>query len=457
MNYLRRHLWVFCLCAALFFTSCGTSAAESARQEGVLSGQNAEEMQETPLSAGDAAALPQMQIISSHDGIIASGMVGNKNGCYEVLYRPIGDGNILYTDYATKSRIYLSSRITGDHTDESDPSWLKSTVGGCFFSLTPEYLILFKLNTPAFADRETEMQRGYIARYDLDGSNCQVLTKIAPNETIADGCIASDAENLYYLNYFVQEDGSGSPLSLTRLNLTTGEKSELCQFSQDARHRIVGTYRDKIVLKNILNPVTITDDLTGEELVNAFKQQVHEIVLLSTDGQQQPLCQWRQGTRSEMYLDNTMFYWDAEQPGLYKYDLGSGSAVCLYSGAITDENGNAYTNLALSADAFDHHIVLTALSDSADADKAARFAFDLEKNTFQTLTLCRNEHDVHILQEGLDYFLVQAGVKEYAVPDLAPDGQEITTTMLLPNVFLMRKSDYWNNIPNYVEINDDVL
>lgn len=134
MNYLHRRLLVFCLCIALFFTSCGTSAAESARQEGVLSGQNAEE---TPLSAGDAAALPQMQIISSHSGIIASGMVGNQNGCYEVLDRPVGDGNILYTDYATKSRIYLSSRITGDHTDESDPSWLKSTVGGCFFRLHP--------------------------------------------------------------------------------------------------------------------------------------------------------------------------------------------------------------------------------------------------------------------------------------------------------------------------------
>ena len=113
-------------------------------------------------------------------------MVGNKNGCYEVLYRPVGDGNILYTDYASKSRIYLSSRITGEHNNESDSSWLKSTVGGCYFSLTSEYLILFKLNTPAFADSETDMQRGYIAKYDLDGSNRQILTWLAPNETIAD-------------------------------------------------------------------------------------------------------------------------------------------------------------------------------------------------------------------------------------------------------------------------------
>ncbi len=211
------------------------------------------------------------------------------------------------------------------------------------------------------------------------------------------------------------------------------------------------------MLKNILNPVTITEDLSGEELVNAFKQQVHEIVLLSTDGQQQPLCQWRQGTRSEMYLDNTMFYWDAEQPGLYKYDLGSGSVDCLYSGSLVGEGGDTYTNITLASDSFDGRLLLTATSDSSEENKAARFAFSLENKSFQLLTLNRNEHDVHILQEGADYFLVQAGVKEYAVPDLAPDGQEITTTMLLPNVFLMSKSDYWNNNPNYIEINDDVL
>ena len=301
------------------------------------------------------------------------------------------------------------------------------------------------------------MQRGYIAKYDLDGSNRQILTWLAPNETIADGCIASDSENLYYLNYFVQEDGNSSPLSLIQLNITSGEKNEICQLSQNARHFIVGTYQDKIVIKNILNPITITEDLSSEDIVNAFKQQVHELVLFSTDGQQQSLCQWHQGTRSEMYLDNKMFFWDKEQPGLYQYDLGSGSTVCLYSGAIISENGDTYTNLTLSSDAFDNHILLTAIPDSTDVGKATRFAFDLEKNTFQTLTLSRNEYNVNILQEGFDYFLVQAGVKEYSVPDLAPDGQEITTNMLLPDVSLMIKSDYWNNIPNYIAINDDVL
>lgn len=68
-----------------------------------------------------------------------------------------------------------------------------------------------------------------------------------------------------------------------------------------------------------------------------------------------------------MYLDNKMFFWDKGQPGLYQYDLGSGSTVCLYSGAIISENRDTYTNITLSSDAFDNHILLTAIPDSTDS------------------------------------------------------------------------------------------
>ena len=114
----------------------------------------------------------------------------------------------------------------------------------------------------------------------------RILTWLAPNETIADGCIAFDSENLYYLNYFCTKKMEIVLLSLIQLNITSGEKDEICQLSQNARHFIVGTYQDKIVIKNILNPITITEDLSSEDIVNAFKQQVHELVLFSTDGQQ---------------------------------------------------------------------------------------------------------------------------------------------------------------------------
>lgn len=444
--------FALCLCAMMFLSSCRSPAAASARQ----AEEPIENQGETSPSANWPGADLQMKIISSHNGIIASGLAGNEQGFYEVFYRPAGDGNILYTDYATQNRIYLSSQVAGEHKDESDTSWLKSTVGGCYLALTDENLILFKLNTPAFADEETEERRGYIARYDLNGAERQVLTWLSPNETIADGCIASDGEAIYYLDYLIQEDGKAGPFTLIQLNIGNGERKERCQLPQDAYHFIVGAYQDKLVIKSILNPMTITPELTAEDIIEAFKQQIHEVVLLSPDGQQQTVCQWKQGTRSEMFFDNKMIYWNEEHPGLYEQDWGSDSPVCLYSGPIADANGNTYSNVTLYADAFDGHILATAERDSDDQGKSARFAFDLEKKMFQELTLELDEHAVSILAEGAAYFLIQGGLREYPVQDYAPDGQQITTNMLLPEVYLMDKEAYWNNIPDYIAINDNV-
>ena len=125
--------------------------------------------------SSDAA---QMKIISSANGIIASSILGNEKGCYEVFDRPANGGNLLYTDYATKSHIYLSNQINSDHNNESDTSYLESTIGGCYLALSDDYLFIFKLNTPSFAADETSERQGYIARCDLDGADRQILTKL---------------------------------------------------------------------------------------------------------------------------------------------------------------------------------------------------------------------------------------------------------------------------------------
>ena len=55
--------------------------------------------------------------------------------------RPANGGNLLYTDYATKSHIYLSNQINSDHNNESDTSYLESTIGGCYLALSDDYLL----------------------------------------------------------------------------------------------------------------------------------------------------------------------------------------------------------------------------------------------------------------------------------------------------------------------------
>lgn len=444
MRHIFHRSCILSLCAIIAFSSCNATISDT---EGKSSPE---------YSTVSPVEKTQMKIISSQNGIIASGMVGNDYGCYEIFYRPSGDGNILYTDYATQSRIYLSSQVSAERNSENDTSWLESTVGGCYFSLTSENLLLFKLNTPNFNDQQLSERQGYIARYDLNGANRKVLTQLSPNEVIADGCIVSDSNNIYYLTYYIQDDGTSSPFSLTSLNILSGEKKKICEFSADSRHFIVGAYQDKIVMKNIVNPVNFSSMSSAEEITEAFRRQRHEIVLLSPDGRQESICQWKQGERSEMFTDDKMFYWDTAKKGIYELDFETGKEKSLNNDPIVGSDGTSYNSLILYADPFDGHILATATQEENGQEKSIQIAFDIENKVYKELKLIENERPVQILAEGANYFLVQTGLKEYPIPDYMPDGQQYTTNMLVPDIYLIAKQDYWNSIPNYIPIKDDV-
>lgn len=333
--------------------------------------------------------------------------------------------------------------------------YLESTIGGCYLALSDDYLFIFKLNTPSFAADETSERQGYIARCDLDGADRQILTKLAANESIVSGCVACDGENLYYLSCLLQDDGTTTPSTLIQLKIADGTRREICQLDSESRHFIVGAHQDKIILKSILNPARLSDDLSAEDIVRAVQEQVHQLTLLSSDGQQQELCRWKQDERSEMFMNGNMYYWDKETNGLYCWDLESDTPECLFAGPIRFDDEVSYDRLSLSADSFDGHLLVTAVQDSDG--QAVSCAFDPISKSLQKLTLTSDdEKSVLILAEGSEYFLVRYGLMEYEVPDYAPDGREITTTMLLPNLRLIAKSDYWNNIPNYILLDDYV-
>ena len=201
--------------------------------------------------------------------------------------------------------------------------------------------------------------------------------------------------------------------------------------------------------------MNFTDISSAADVVNAYKQQIHEVSLLSQDGQQQTICKWKQDERSETFDNGTMYYWDNQRQGIYQWDFENNSEKCIYSGAVKGSNGVTYTDLTLLSDTYDNHILVTAPNPNNTND-SIRMAYDLQTNKFNELTLSANERDVEILAEGAQVFLVQIGLKEYPVTDYAPNGQEIITDMILPDIRLMEKSDYWNNLPNYIPIEENV-
>ena len=113
-----------------------------------------------------------------------------------------------------------------------------------------------------------------------------------------------------------------------------------------------------------------------------------------------------------------------------------------------------YDRLSLSADSFDGHLLVTAVQDSDG--QAVSCAFDPISKSLQKLTLTSDDgKSVLILVRGSD-ISCRYGLMEYEVPDYAPDGREITTTIAFAKPSPDCKSDYWNNIPNYILLDDYV-
>ena len=104
----------FTLCICLLFSGCAASLSDANVKGEKAVTENislADSMNLTQPSDGSSDAA-QMKIISSANGIIASSILGNEKGCYEVFDRPANGGNLLYTDYATRAIFIFLTRLT---------------------------------------------------------------------------------------------------------------------------------------------------------------------------------------------------------------------------------------------------------------------------------------------------------------------------------------------------------
>ena len=104
----------FTLCICLLFSGCAASLSNAnvKGQKAVTENISQADSMNLTQPSDESSDAAQMKIISSANGIIASSILGNEKGCYEVFDRPANGGNLLYTDYATKSHIIFLTRLT---------------------------------------------------------------------------------------------------------------------------------------------------------------------------------------------------------------------------------------------------------------------------------------------------------------------------------------------------------
>lgn len=161
-----------------------------------------------------------------------------ENGYYETVSNHEFSENIVYTDYATKSRVYLCNDPGCKHDSESCSSYLPlHQVQALFTDGTYLYA-----DTHVINEGDIYTQRGELLRMGLDGSNREVLAEPQSGESFS-GAYASDGKILYFTKLVYLEpsndkeeekESDNISVRLSCIDLDTKEVTELYDFGTDS-------------------------------------------------------------------------------------------------------------------------------------------------------------------------------------------------------------------------------
>ena len=183
---------------------------------------------------------------------------GTSKGYYDSIMWPldmyeeksdyIHISNLMYTDYASHTRVYLCNTPGCAHNNENCTSYIKYSAGLLLFCDANEKY-LFCISSGAIqGEAESEEEIGSLIRCNLDGSNRVELLKLKPTESFSYvGKVFSDEENIYLivLEYDTQNDEVYKVLR--RINIETGEFEDINKCPTTVFFS--GVFQDKYLIK----------------------------------------------------------------------------------------------------------------------------------------------------------------------------------------------------------------
>ncbi len=178
-----------------------------------------------------------------------------ETGFYEVISRGERTLNVIYTDYVTKSRIYLCNDPGCNHASDSCTSFLNASTAEQVFSAGDQLYLQISLYT------EDDIASKLI-RMRPDGTNRETLLSMESGKRL-EGSYATDGKILYYttLEYAEvpeeeKETNDGMEMHLNGLNLETGETNLLYNFGTNCMwsKRWVGCVERELIFCETVTP-----------------------------------------------------------------------------------------------------------------------------------------------------------------------------------------------------------
>lgn len=359
-------------------------------------------------------------------------------GYYDYHTLPDGSVTVMYTDYATKTRVPLCSSPSCIHQDETCSAWYAYTGGGMMPLVVGERLVL-AVNGSNDGIAQENAAGPYLEVMALDGTGKEKVISL-PNGMMFESPFVTDDAGFYAICSQTQMDEDGqavlSQRQLIRFDLQEKSYTVLRTF-ENAGAYLEGCTADSLLVR------TVDRTSDGE------KDAVVQYSLSSQSAEE--IVSWKPPCVGRVFADQ-FYLFDPDSSELSAVDCTSGAKNIL---GIIGAPEVPFTTVQFK-DKIDDRLIYEAITVGETTSATQYFAFNLTDKTSVELTLktqdTMHETPLIVLAECGDNLLVSPAASVEMVNISASDGTTLPMPSLSYQYVLMAKEDYWNNQPNYALI-----
>ncbi len=428
MKFIKK--FIISLLVVLCLSLCSCSGTKEEEKENIPSGS------------------PDIYMLTDQYGLIGKKFAGTDDGCYEILQNPNFFANIVYTDYESRSKIFLNSDPGRDPYSPENNSYIPDCYGTVVLFATSDRLIVLKSTTPQAVEWYGEKSLSSLTLMNQDGSDKNKFYTFEANEWInSQSGVACDGENIYLIESILDGETTRH-MYVVKIGFETGEKSVLKELDPSQKWYIIGACGRKLVLKNL--SVMDPEKPWHEQL----STQTHNIVRFDVDSSRESdLISYVQGEKVVISQSDRLYVLDPRLGSISSQDVLTGESEIVFEYKDNEIDGVKYDEVNLRRDLFDNHLLLEGVK----ADNTVDFiAVALSDKSAKKVNVYNGDTFCGIFCESDDYFFVQSGEKQVDVTIPAPDGSEYVSNTRVMVMSLIKKEDYWAGNANLIPITDYV-
>ena len=376
----------------------------------------------------------------------------NDQGYYEIFKHTEQGNNVVYTDFATSTRLYLCNQPDCLHRDENCPSY---NAEFRYPELLPTESGLYIFQDGGYTMQGKDADRPKIWRMELDGSNQELVYTFAnANQPDFDNNAVTDGERLYFkMDVFDKETcteeeyGQIVEERLMCFDLKNEKLMSVCDIhtGYDANQFLVGCTGRNIVLRESKSLPNPKDQEKGANTLWALnvdtgeKRKINEEPIIARYD-----SNW---TGPDQYV-----WWDNGGQTCHTLDYATGETATVQLERPIPQESRAWF-------AKDKHLVLSWEVNGRDQC----FAADLTTGAVQPILTAEDHGEKAgqfpccILAETEDSYLVEVSHENASITWYNPDGTTEKATWDLPRQAWIPKEDYWSGNAEHVTPIQDLV